>query len=193
MLSVRRNHEERRRIDLRNRYVRLNPAGLVQPLRVRDDSAFAVDVGGRNPIEQRAGVPPLDKEFAHERHVEQCDAASTRVVLLLPIREPVLPLKRHSFDDGRTIGRVPGWALPSRYVAKVCVHLHEAVMHRGPSTSPARFGLLIGIVDGICITQRLSHTLRPVLRIVLILVKARCVHGRDVHIRRRRAVAYPPR
>ena len=193
VLSVRGNHEERCRVDLRNRNVRLNPSGIVQPLRVRDDSAVAVDVGGRHPIEQRAGVPPLDEEFAHERHVEQSDAASTRVVLLLPIREPALPLERHSFNDGGTMGRIPRRALPPRDVAKVCVHLRETIMHRGPSTPPTRFGLFIGIVGGVGIAQRLSHALRPVLRIVLISMKTRCVHGRGVNIRRRRAIAYPPR
>ena len=88
--GVRRDDPESLVVELRDREVRLELPALVEPLRVRDLTALAVDVVGRDEIENGASVAAFDEELRHERHVHEDDALTAGLVLRFPIREPAL-------------------------------------------------------------------------------------------------------
>ena len=83
-------------VELGDGEVGLERAALVEPLRVGDDARRAVDVVGRDVVEEPPGVAPLHEELRHERHVHEDHALARRLVLGLPVREPVLPAPREA-------------------------------------------------------------------------------------------------
>ena len=92
----------------------------------------AVDVVGRQVLEQPARVAALHEELRHERHVHRDDVLAGRAVLGRPPVEPVLPAPRQRLDDRRRLARrrVPVGALPAADVAEVRAARGEPVVQR---------------------------------------------------------------
>src|SRR3546814_21065336 len=74
--------------------VRLDPAALVQPLRVDGAAGGHVDPVRRDPVQHGERVAPLDEIFGEGRLVEQGDRVAGAAALLAAGLEPVLAAVR---------------------------------------------------------------------------------------------------
>ncbi len=184
--------------------VGLQAAVPVEPLRVRDLAAGAVDVGGGQPVQQRAGASPLHEKLGHEGHVHKHHALAAGPVLGLPVREPGLappregllgadPGRRERVRRGDAVGvldvflaPVPVGAFPPADVFEVrggpavAARARELRVERGALVAAGGLERPVGKVQPVDQAERLDHPGGPVRRVALEAVEAVDVESRHV-------------
>src|SRR5208282_3702455 len=146
----------------RNRQIRLDTAGVIEPLRVDDAADGHIEVRGRHAAKNAAGVRALYEEFCEARLIEQCDRALGRKTLIAARFEPVLPAIGIFILGLRTGRTVPVRPLPSRGLAHAGSGCDEPVVqHRAPRTACAAV-LVIRPMHRIEKSQRLDG---PVMQV----------------------------
>ena len=109
----------------------LDAGTVVEPLRVGDESRFAVHARGAHVVQDRAGIGALDPELRHERHVHEAHALADGLMLASPRVEPVLPAPGQLSDLCLLTGPgVPVGALPAGDVTEVGALRRKAIVQR---------------------------------------------------------------
>ena len=177
------DHPEPVVVELGHRQVGFQRPGLVEPLGVGDPAGLAVDLVGRDPVQDLPGVTAAHVELGHEGHIHQDHAGARGVMLGLPVAEPVRPPPGQLAGLRLSaLGGIPVGALPAADVPEVRPLRHQPVVDRrqlrapGGPHGPAR---VVGLVHQ---AQRLDRASRPVLRIGLVAVQPVDVDGRHVDV-----------
>src|SRR5699024_474290 len=130
--------------------VGLDPAAVVEELRVDDRADRPVDAVRAQPLEESERARPEDLELRERGLVEERDALACRPRLDLDRRRPVLtgPAARSQrFVAARRVGLVPVDALPASLLAEGRLEGDVPLIGRRHAERPSGLALLARVLD----------------------------------------------